>query len=57
VCQGTHENPELIWNDEAREKVCSTVKHMKDEYAKVCLHFRLIYEAELLRCYLMYTTN
>lgn len=28
----THENPELIWNDEAREKVCSTVKHMKNEY-------------------------
>jgi len=32
VCQGTHENPELIWNDEAREKVCSTVRQMKDEY-------------------------
>ena len=25
---GTHENPELIWNDEAREKVSELVKKM-----------------------------
>ena len=37
VCQGTHENPELIWNDEAREKVCSTVRQMKDEYETLLL--------------------
>lgn len=28
--EGSHENPELIWNDEAREKVSSTVSRMKD---------------------------
>jgi len=28
---GSHENPELIWNDDAREKVSATVKAMKDE--------------------------
>ncbi|XP_039252268.2 dnaJ homolog subfamily C member 13-like isoform X1 [Styela clava] len=32
--EGTHENPELIWNDEAREKVCSTVKNMALEHYK-----------------------
>ena len=32
VFEGTHENPELMWNDEARERVCSTVRQMKDEY-------------------------
>ena len=31
LCSGMHENPELIWNDEAREKVSDTVKRMKDE--------------------------
>ena len=28
---GTHENPELIWNDEAREKVCTTIRKMVKE--------------------------
>lgn len=28
---GTHENPELIWNDDARDKVSETVKRMKDQ--------------------------
>jgi len=42
VCQGTHENPELIWNDEAREKVCSTVRQMKDEYEIVHFITRLV---------------
>ncbi|XP_025080789.1 dnaJ homolog subfamily C member 13-like isoform X2 [Pomacea canaliculata] len=33
--EGTHENPELIWNDDAREKVCGTVKkHMKSHLHK-----------------------
>ncbi|XP_038048790.1 dnaJ homolog subfamily C member 13-like isoform X3 [Patiria miniata] len=32
--EGVHENPELIWNDEAREKVSVTVKRMKDEHYK-----------------------
>ena len=26
----TQENPELIWNDESREKVCDTVKRLAD---------------------------
>ncbi|XP_035660587.1 dnaJ homolog subfamily C member 13-like isoform X3 [Branchiostoma floridae] len=30
--EGTHENPELIWNDDAREKVSSVVKKMKDTH-------------------------
>ncbi|KAK2150998.1 hypothetical protein LSH36_380g05005 [Paralvinella palmiformis] len=30
--EGTHENPELIWNDEAREKVCSVIKKMQQEH-------------------------
>ncbi|KAL8616890.1 hypothetical protein ACOMHN_041809 [Nucella lapillus] len=29
---GCHENPELIWNDEAREKVCVTVKQLKKRH-------------------------
>ncbi|XP_077997979.1 dnaJ homolog subfamily C member 13-like [Glandiceps talaboti] len=32
--EGSHENPELIWNDESREKVSATVKHMKDRHYK-----------------------
>ena len=27
----TQENPELIWNDESREKVCDTVKKLADK--------------------------
>lgn len=30
--EGTQENPELIWNDETREKVCAIVKRMADEH-------------------------
>lgn len=30
--EGSHENPELIWNDEAREKVASTVATMKARF-------------------------
>ncbi|XP_064647249.1 dnaJ homolog subfamily C member 13-like isoform X1 [Lineus longissimus] len=30
--EGSHENPELIWNDEAREKVCDVVRKMKDRH-------------------------
>lgn len=32
--EGSHENPELIWNDDAREKVSATVQRMKDEFYK-----------------------
>ncbi|KAK0045772.1 dnaJ subfamily C member 13-like isoform X1 [Biomphalaria pfeifferi] len=32
--EGTHENPELIWNDEAREKVCSTVKKLREKHCQ-----------------------
>ena len=32
VFLGTQENPELIWNDEARERLCSIVKNMANEY-------------------------
>lgn len=30
--EGTHENPELIWNDEAREKVCELIKKLKAQH-------------------------
>ncbi|XP_046552991.1 dnaJ homolog subfamily C member 13-like [Haliotis rubra] len=32
--EGSHENPELIWNDEAREKVSDTVRKLKDGHYK-----------------------
>ena len=28
VVVGSHENPELVWNDEAREKVSESVRKM-----------------------------
>ncbi|GAB1606314.1 dnaJ homolog subfamily C member 13-like isoform X2 [Argonauta hians] len=30
--EGTHENPELIWNDDAREKVCDLIKKLKAQH-------------------------
>lgn len=27
----THEHPELIWNQEAKDKVCTAVNHMRRE--------------------------
>lgn len=33
IFEGTHENPELIWNDNSREKVSTTVREMMLEYA------------------------
>lgn len=35
IFQGTHENPELIWNDESREKVSETVKKLKNRYITI----------------------
>lgn len=32
--EGSHENPELIWNDEAREKVCSTVIKLREKHVQ-----------------------
>lgn len=33
--EGNQENPELIWNEESRERLCSTVRQMCQElYAK-----------------------
>ncbi|XP_078519995.1 dnaJ homolog subfamily C member 13 isoform X2 [Lissotriton helveticus] len=34
IFEGTHENPELIWNDNSREKVSSTVREMMLEHFK-----------------------
>ena len=31
-CVAAQENPELVWNDEAREKVQNVVKRMKLRY-------------------------
>jgi DnaJ family protein C protein 13 len=32
--EGTYENPELIWNDEARQSVCSAIKSMSESLYK-----------------------
>ncbi|XP_069107344.1 LOW QUALITY PROTEIN: dnaJ homolog subfamily C member 13-like [Argopecten irradians] len=32
--EGTHENPELIWNDDSREKVSDVVRKLKDSHFK-----------------------
>lgn len=38
IFEGTHENPELIWNDNSREKVSTTVREMMLEYVETsCL--------------------
>uniref|UniRef100_A0A8C4HDB9 J domain-containing protein n=1 Tax=Dicentrarchus labrax TaxID=13489 RepID=A0A8C4HDB9_DICLA len=34
IFEGTHENPELIWNDNSREKVSTTVREMMLEHFK-----------------------
>ena len=38
---GCHENPELIWNDESREKVSGEVKDMKNRYFLIALRIAL----------------
>uniref|UniRef100_A0A8D2LW72 DnaJ heat shock protein family (Hsp40) member C13 n=1 Tax=Varanus komodoensis TaxID=61221 RepID=A0A8D2LW72_VARKO len=35
IFEGTHENPELIWNDSSREKVSTTVREMMLEHFKL----------------------
>ncbi|KPP77846.1 dnaJ-like subfamily C member 13-like, partial [Scleropages formosus] len=37
IFEGTHENPELIWNDSSRETVSTTVREMMLEYEPRCL--------------------
>lgn len=32
IFEGTHENPELIWNDNSRERVSTTVREMMLQY-------------------------
>lgn len=34
IFEGTHENPELIWNDSSRERVSTTVREMMLEYVE-----------------------
>lgn len=34
IFEGTHENPELIWNDNSRERVSTTVREMMLEYVE-----------------------
>ncbi|ETE67442.1 DnaJ-like subfamily C member 13, partial [Ophiophagus hannah] len=35
IFEGTHENPELIWNDNSREKVSTTIREMMLEHFKL----------------------
>ncbi|XP_053811379.1 dnaJ homolog subfamily C member 13 isoform X1 [Vidua macroura] len=35
IFEGTHENPELIWNDSSRERVSTTVREMMLEHFKL----------------------
>lgn len=30
--EGTHENPELIWDADARQRVCSAISTLREEY-------------------------
>lgn len=30
--EGTHENPELIWDADARQRVCSIISALREEY-------------------------
>jgi len=34
--EGNHENPELVWDDDARKKVKSVVLEMTSEFYQVC---------------------
>lgn len=44
IFEGTHENPELIWNDTSREKVSTTVREMMLEYVCSDLPFHQMLE-------------
>lgn len=35
IFEGTQENPELIWNDESRESLCSIVEKLANEHYKI----------------------
>lgn len=39
IFEGTHENPELIWNDTSRETVSTTVREMMLEWVAPSLTF------------------
>lgn len=39
IFEGTHENPELIWNDNSREKVSTTVREMMLEYDPILMPY------------------
>lgn len=39
--EGTHENPELIWDADARQRVCSTISALRDEYV-ACTNFHFV---------------
>ena len=47
IFEGTHENPELIWNDGSREKVSTTVREMMIEYDTFDL---MTFYCELVAC-------
>jgi len=35
--EGTHENPELIWDADARQSVCSVISCLREEYVTLNL--------------------
>jgi hypothetical protein len=40
--EGTHENPELIWDADARERVCRTICALREEYVDYILYIQLV---------------
>jgi DnaJ family protein C protein 13 len=36
--EGTHENPELIWDADARQRVCSVISGLREEYVTLKLY-------------------
>lgn len=55
IFEGTHENPELIWNDSSRERVSTTVREMMLEY--VALQYMLDFVSTPLILLLMFSLS
>lgn len=47
--EGTHENPELIWDADARQRVCSTISALREEYV-ACVLYRVTAFLVIVHC-------
>ncbi|PNF36068.1 DnaJ subfamily C member 13 [Cryptotermes secundus] len=48
--EGTHENPELIWDANARQRVCSTISALREEYVTCISYIVVTHHHEDLVC-------